>query len=208
LQVAILAEEAARAIGANILLARAGALYHDIGKISNPGHFIENQEGGVSPHEELDPLKSASIIIGHVNAGVKLGKRYNLPVQILDFIRTHHGTTKAYYFYKKYLESGKTAAEAGENFIYPGPRPFTRELAIVMMADAVEASSHTLEKYTDYNISELVERILIIQEQDEQFSEAPLTYRDLTVIRRVFKKGLSNIYHSRIAYPYRDGAEA
>lgn len=204
LQVAILAEEAARAIGANILLARAGALYHDIGKIQNPRCFIENHADGKNPHDEMDALASASYIIGHVNEGVKLGRRYNLPVQILDFIRTHHGTTKAYYFYKKYLEAGNKAENAGDAFDYPGPRPFSREMAIVMMADAVEASSHTIDKYSEFNISELVERILIIQEQEDQFTDAPLTYKDLTIIRRIFKKGIASIYHSRIVYPVRD----
>ena len=201
LQVANLAEAASRAVGANILLARTGSLYHDIGKINSPGYFIENQPQKNSPHLDLDPAESSRLILNHVDDGVTLARKYKLPVQIIDFIRTHHGTTKAYYFYKKYLESGSNADGMEKYFTYKGPKPFSREMAIVMMADAVEASSRTLDSYTDESISELVERILIIQEQEEQFSDAPLTFRDLSDIKAVFKKRLSNIYHSRIIYP-------
>jgi putative nucleotidyltransferase with HDIG domain len=203
-QVANLAEEAARIVGANLLLARAGALYHDIGKIVNSEYFIENQAVGFSPHHELNPLESSRIIINHVNEGVMIARKYKLPVQIIDFIRTHHGTTKAYFFYKLYLETKNSAKDMEKEFIYPGPKPFSKEMAIVMMADAVEASSRTLDKYTEYNINELVERIFILQEQDDQFSDAPLTFKDISDIKSVFKKRLLNIYHSRIAYPERE----
>ena len=201
LQVANLAEAASRAVGANVLLARTGSLYHDIGKISSPGYFIENQQYKNSPHLDLDPAESSRLILNHVDDGVSLARNYKLPVQIIDFIRTHHGTTKAYYFYKKYLESGSNADGMEKYFTYKGPKPFSREMAIVMMADAVEAASRTLDSYTDESISELVERIIIIQEQEEQYSDAPLTFRDLSDIKAVFKKRLSNIYHSRIIYP-------
>jgi len=201
LQVANLAEAAAREIGANVLLTRAGSLYHDIGKIISPMYFIENQNPEKSPHVNLDPAESSRMIISHVENGVKLAKEYKLPVQIIDFIKTHHGTSKAYYFYRMYLDRGALPESAEDDFKYRGPRPFSRETAIVMMADAVEAASRTIEKYTDESISELVERIIIFQEHEDQFSDAPLTFRDIAEIKEVFKKRLLNIYHSRIAYP-------
>ena len=201
LQVANLAEAASRAIDANVLLARTGSLYHDIGKIISPLNFIENQPPDSSPHSNLDPAESSRLIISHVDDGVMLARKYKLPVQIIDFIRTHHGTTKTYFFYKKYLELNKKTRGIEKDFIYGGPKPFTRELAIVMMADAVEAASRTLENYTEDSISELVERIVMIQEHEDQFSDAPLTFRDISEIKAVFRKRLSNIYHSRIVYP-------
>lgn len=204
LQVVNLAEEAARRIGANPLLVRTGALYHDIGKISNSGYFTENQEKGVNPHDNLNPRESAKIIINHVKNGVILAKNYKVPVQIIDFIRTHHGTTVAYYFYKKFSDLQPWDTSIEKEFTYPGPKPFSKETAVVMMADAVEASSRSLGKYTEESISELVDRIIMLQEQDGQFSEAPLTFRDITDIKDVFKKRLINIYHVRVAYPDRD----
>jgi len=203
-QVANLAEEAARIVGANLLLARTGALYHDIGKIINSEYFIENQAVDYSPHHNLGPLESSKLIINHVNEGVLIARKYKLPVQIIDFIRTHHGTTKAYFFYKKYLDTNQKARGLEKEFAYQGPKPFSKEMAIVMMADAVEASSRTLDKYAEDSISELVERIFIIQEQNDQFSDAPLTFKDISDIKTIFKKRLSNIYHARIAYPERD----
>lgn len=203
-QVANLAEEAARVIGANLLLVRTGALYHDIGKIAYPDYFIENKIDGVSPHDNMDPLASSKVIINHVKNGVILAKNFKVPVQIIDFIQTHHGTTVAYYFYKKYVDNHPSEKSRQKEFTYPGPKPFSKETAIVMMADAVEASSRTLDKYTDESISELVERILYLQEQDDQFSNAPLTFKDITDIKTTFKRRLLNIYHSRIVYPERD----
>jgi hypothetical protein len=203
LQVANLAEEAARAIGAQLLLVRAGALYHDIGKIANPSYYIENLADGYSPHESLTPKESSKVIINHVRNGVILAKNYKLPVQIIDFIRTHHGTSVAYYFYKKFVDQNPGEANMEKEFSYPGPKPFSKETAVVMMADAVEASSRSLVKYTEEGISELVERILYLQEQDGQFSEVPLTFKDLSDIKAVFKKRLSNIFHERVAYPER-----
>ncbi|MCX6334386.1 MAG: HDIG domain-containing protein [Bacteroidia bacterium] len=206
LQVSNLAEEAARIIGANHLLVRAGALYHDIGKIGNPRYFVENQSDEMSPHEKLDPKDSARIIISHVQNGVNLAKNYKMPVQIIDFIRMHHGTTVAYFFFKKYLDQNPD--EAGleiieKTFKYPGPKPFSKETAVVMMADAIEASSRSIAAYSEDSISELVERIIFIQEQDGQFSDVPLTFKDLSDIKNVLKKRLATIYHARIAYPER-----
>ncbi len=203
LQVANLAGEAATAIGANHLLVRTGALYHDIGKIINPEYFIENQPEGFNPHDRLNPLKSSKFIISHVSEGVELAKKYKLPSPIIDFIQTHHGTTVAYFFYKKFLDQNPRNSNREKDFAYPGPKPFSKETAIVMMADAVEASSRTLANYSEDNINELVERIIYIQEQDGQYSETPLTFKDITEIKRVFVKRLSNIYHARIAYPER-----
>jgi len=203
LQVANLAEEAAREIRANNLLARTGALYHDIGKTFDSEFFIENQTEGFSPHDQLDPLKSSEIIIDHVKKGVDLARRFNLPSPIIDFIQTHHGTTVAYFFYKKFLDKNPKRTDLERSFAYSGPKPFTKETAIVMMADAVEASSRSLTNYSEENISELVERIIYIQEQDGQYSETPLTFRDISDIKSVFIKRLLNIYHARIAYPRR-----
>jgi len=203
LQVANIAEEAARIIGANPLLVRSGALYHDIGKIANPKYYIENQADGSSPHEKLNPQDSAKVIVNHVKNGVVLAKNYKVPVQVIDFIRTHHGTTVAYYFYKKYLDQHPGNISGGKDFAYPGPKPFSKETAVVMMADAVEASSRSLGKYTEESINELVERIILVQEQDGQFSDVPITFKDISDIKNIFKKRLSNIYHLRIAYPER-----
>ena len=203
LQVANLAEEAARTIGANVLLVRTGSLYHDIGKIANPNYYIENQKDGMSPHDKLDPRTSSKVILNHVRNGVVLAKNYKIPAQVIDFIRTHHGTTVAYFFYKKYLDLNPGKADLKKDFTYPGPKPFSKETAIVMMADAVEASSRSLGNYSEESISELVERILLIQEQDGQFSDIPLTFKDISDIKDIFKKRLSNIYHARIAYPER-----
>jgi len=204
LQVANLAEEAARITGANLLLVRTGALYHDIGKIANPKYYIENQTDGLSPHDNLNPEDSAKVIINHVKNGVILAKNFKLPVQIIDFIRSHHGTTVAYYFLKKFTDLHPYDTSREKEFTYPGPRPFSKETAIIMMADAVEASSRSLVKYTEEAISELVERIVYLQEQDGQFSDIPLTFKDISDIKNAFKKRLSNIYHIRIAYPERE----
>jgi len=206
LQVANLAEEAAREIGANNLLARTGALYHDIGKTFHPEYFIENQAEGFSPHDQLDPLESAEMITGHVKKGIDLGRKYNLPAQIIDFIQTHHGTGVAYFFYKKFLDKNPKRTDMEKNFAYTGPKPFSKETAIVMMADAVEASSRSFSNYSEENITELVERIFYIQEQDGQYSETPLTFKDISDIKNVFIKRLLNIYHVRIAYPKRETA--
>jgi cyclic-di-AMP phosphodiesterase PgpH len=201
LQVANLAEAASRAVGANVLLSRTGSLYHDIGKINSPSYFIENQLSDSSPHLDLNPAESSRLIINHVEEGVHLARNYKIPVQIIDFIRSHHGTTKAYFFYKKYLKTENAKEVREMDFTYNGPKPFSKEMAIVMMADAVEAASRTLEKYTEETINELVEKTILVQEQEDQFSDAPLTFRDISEIKTVFKKRLLNMYHSRIIYP-------
>jgi putative nucleotidyltransferase with HDIG domain len=204
LQVANIAEEAARAIRANVLLVRAGSLYHDIGKIANSEYYIENQLDSYSPHSKLTPLESSKLIISHVRKGVVLAKNYKLPVQIIDFIKTHHGTSVAYFFYKQYADQNPSFQAESKNFMYPGPKPVSRETAIVMMADAVEAASRSLGNYNEDSISEMVERIIYIQEQDGQYSDAPLTYRDISEIKSAFVKRLVNIYHPRIIYPERN----
>ena len=204
LQVANLAEEAARITGTNLLLVRTGALYHDIGKIANPRYYIENQTDELSPHDNLNPEDSAKVIINHVKNGIILAKNFKLPVQIIDFIRSHHGTTVAYYFFKKYTDLHPWDTSRKKDFTYPGPKPFSKETAIIMMADAVEASSRSLVKHDEESISELVERIVYLQEQDGQFSDIPLTFKDISDIKDAFKKRLSNIYHLRVAYPERE----
>lgn len=202
LQVANLAEEAARAIGANHLLVRTGALYHDIGKLKSTGYFIENQREGYNPHAELDPAESAALVINHINEGVALAKKFKLPPMIIDFIRTHQGTTKAYYFYKQYIDKNPGKADI-KDFTYPGPKPFTKETAILMIADAVEAASRSISNYNEESITELVERIIDNQIQDGQFTEAPITFKDIRDIKIVLIKRLMDIFHIRIAYPKR-----
>ena len=201
LQVANLAEEAVRVTGGNPLLARAGSLYHDIGKIINSGYFVENQAQGTEPHHDLSPVTSAELIINHVHEGVLLARQFRLPVQIIDFIRTHHGTTRAYFFYMKYLAGHSTDDNAERIFTYPGPKPFSREMAVVMMADAVEAASRTLERYTAASVDELVEKIIRKQEDDDQYSDSPLTFRDISEIKSVFRKRLLTMHHVRNVYP-------
>lgn len=199
IQVANLAEEAAVGIGAHALLVRTGALYHDIGKMENPTFFIENQTRGINPHEELTPEKSAKMIIGHVLKGIELARKGNLPDQIIDFIRTHHGTTKVRYF----LHAAKQKdADVDESiFQYPGPIPFSKETALLMMADAVEASSRSLQEYTEESINNLVDKIIDLQLNEKQFNQSDITLAEITYVKRLFKKRLKSIYHVRVAYP-------
>ena len=201
MQVANLAEEAARAIDANPLLIRAGALYHDIGKVADSEYFTENQSEKFNPHDTLEPEKSAEIIIGHINKGLELAKKLNLPTQITDFIRTHQGTTKAYYFYRQYTDKYPEKEIDLSDFTYPGPKPFTKEHAILMMADAVEASSRSLGEFTEESIKDLVDNIIDKQVEDKQFTLAPITFRDITRIKETFVSRLTTIYHARIKYP-------
>ena len=203
MQVANLAEEAARAIDANHLLVRTGALYHDIGKLEQSEFFAENITKDFNPHETLTPEDSARLIINHIERGVELAKRYNLPSQIIDFIRTHQGTTTAYYFYHKYKEAHPGEEIDASIFTYPGPKPFSRETAVLMMTDAVEATSRSLEVYTKESVSKMVDTVIENQIRDGQFTDAPITFRDISVIKEVFRKRLINIYHARIAYPAR-----
>jgi putative nucleotidyltransferase with HDIG domain len=202
LQVANLGEEAARAIGANDLLVRTGALYHDIGKLKSADLFIENQRDGFNPHESLDPAHSASIVISHVSEGIDLARKFKLPPAIIDFIRTHQGTTRAYYFYKKYIDKNPDKSDTTV-FFYPGPKPFSKETAILMIVDAVEAASRSINNYSEESITELVERIIETQVQEGQFAEAPVTFKDIAEIKKVLIKRLVNIFHARIAYPKR-----
>ncbi len=201
LQVANLAEEAIRAIGGNLLLIRAGALYHDIGKIDKPIYYTENQSNGINPHESLPFKESAAIIISHVEKGVEIARKHKLPKQIIDFIRTHHGTTKVQYFYRNYIRKYPDKASDELDFTYPGPKPFTRETAVLMMADSVEAASRSLKDYSEEELGKLVESIIDYQFREGQFNEAPITFKDITTVKDIFRKRLINIYHARIRYP-------
>ncbi|MBI9066146.1 MAG: HDIG domain-containing protein [Salinivirgaceae bacterium] len=200
IQVANLAEEAIRKIGGNALLMRVGALYHDIGKTGAPAFFIENQSGQ-NPHNKLSYEKSAEVIIQHVLHGVELAKKYKIPAPITDFILTHHGTGLVKYFYTKYANENEGKLPDISKFSYPGPAPFTKETAVLMMADAVEASSRTLKEYNENSIDTLVEKIINNQIEDSQFEEADITFKDIHMVKQVFKEKLMNIYHARIEYP-------
>jgi len=199
LQVANLAETAANEIGANALLVRVGALYHDIGKMSAPTYFSENQTGSVSPHEEMVPDQSAKIIIDHVAEGIKMAKKAKLPDRIIDFIRTHHGDSWVYYFYKKAQESGEEVDE--KDFRYPGPRPFSKETAILMMADSVEAASKSLREPTVDKIQQFVDTIINKQIDEKQFNDCNITLSEIETIKKVLSKKLINVYHLRVEYP-------
>ena len=201
LQVANLAEEAIHKIGGNPLLVRAGSLYHDIGKMEEPFYYIENQTSGDNPHDKLEFEQSAKIIIDHVNKGVEIARKYALPEPIIDFIRTHHGTSTVQYFYKSFLIKYPEEKVDVKKFSYPGPKPFSREMAIVMMADSVEAASRSLKQINDQSLDKLVESIIHTQMLEEQFNDANISFRDITVITEVFRKRLKNIYHARIVYP-------
>jgi len=199
LQVANLAEACAIEINANSMLVRTGALYHDIGKIENPMYFTENQVTNVNPHNELEPTDSAKIIIDHIINGVEIAKKNHIPDRIIDFIRTHHGTTLVYYFFKKEEQSGNVFAES--NFHYPGPIPFSKETAILMMCDSVEAASKSIKEPSAKAFDDLVEKIVNKQMDDGQFMNADITFKELQTIKKVLKKKLKNIYHLRIEYP-------
>lgn len=201
LQVANLAEEACYKIGGNPLLVRTGAMYHDIGKMSNPRFFTENQVGEVSPHEDLSSEESAQIIINHVIRGVEIAKENKLPEAVIDFIRTHHGTTTTRFFLHNYKKEHEGEIINEDLFRYPGPIPFSKETAILMMADGVEASSRSLKKYDAIAIDELVDKIINHQISENQFMNADITFRDINQIKKIFKKRLMNIYHVRIEYP-------
>lgn len=200
LQVANLAAEVADKIGAKPQLVRTGALYHDIGKMLNPAFFTENQTG-VNPHDELTEERSAQIIISHVTEGVKLADKYHLPKVIRDFISTHHGRSQVKYFYIQWKNKHQGEEPDAKLFTYPGPNPFTREQAILMMCDAVEASSRSLKEFTEESIKELVNRIIDGQVQAGYFRECPITFRDIADAKRVLAESLKTIYHTRIAYP-------
>ena len=199
MQVANLAEAAAAEIGANTLLVRVGALYHDIGKMQNPLYFIENQKTSLNPHDQLTPLQSAKVIIKHVADGIELARKHKLPERLIDFIRTHHGRSLTYYFYRKELDTNPNAKE--EDFRYPGPIPFSKETAILMMADSVEAATKSLKNPTYEALGEFVDRIIKKQLDDNQFANSDISFKEIEAIKKVFKSKLTNIYHVRIAYP-------
>ncbi|MDR2651611.1 MAG: HDIG domain-containing protein [Prevotellaceae bacterium] len=201
MQVANLAEEVMRQINGETLLVRVGALYHDIGKIMNPEYFIENQQiAGSSIHENLSPEESAKIIIKHVEDGITLAKKYNLPNKIIDFIRTHHAKSKTRYFLSKYKEQNPDATDFSA-FSYPGPNPYYKELAVLMMADSIEAASRSLQTITSETISNLVEDIINYQITNGYLNDSDLTFNELTLAKEIFKSKLKNIYHARIEYP-------
>ena len=199
LNVANLAEAAANEIGANAMLTRVGALYHDIGKMVNPTYFTENQMSSINSHDELDPKESAKIIIDHVIIGIEIAKKNKLPDRIIDFIRTHHGTRLVHYFYSK--ENEKLGTVSKEDFSYPGPTPFSKETAILMMADSVEAASKSLKEPTSSVLDEFVEKIIDSQLNQGQFLNANITLKEIQRIKKVLKKKLNNMYHLRIEYP-------
>ena len=196
-----LAAEIANRIHANSLLVRTGALYHDIGKMTNPVFFTENQ-AGVNPHDQLSDLESAQIIISHVTEGLKLAEKFNLPGIIKDFISTHHGTGLTKYFYINYCNEHPDEQVDKEMFQYPGPNPFTREQAILMMADTVEAASRSLNEYTEESISTLTNKLIDSQVADGFFRECPITFRDIALAKSVLIERLKSIYHTRISYPH------
>ncbi len=200
IQVGNLAAEIANKIGAKSQLVRTGAYYHDIGKILNPIYFTENQSG-VNPHESMTFVESAQMIISHVTEGLKLAEKYNLPDVIKDFISTHHGLGKAKYFYVKQKNAFPDEAVDDLLFTYPGPNPFTKEQAILMMADSVEAASRSLPDYTEKTIRELVNRLIDAQVAEGYFKECPITFRDIAYAKTVLIEKLKTIYHTRISYP-------
>lgn len=200
LQVANLAEAAIFKIGGNALLVRAGALYHDIGKMEHPEYFIENQNKGVNPHDRLSYEQSAQIIIQHVHKGVELAKKNNLPQLVIDFIRTHHGNTRVDYFYQSFLKNFPEKIVDENTFRYPGPIPFTKETSVLMLADSVEAASRSLKEPNARSISDLVDRIIDYKLEQNQLINSNITLKDIETIRLIFKTMLMSIYHVRIEY--------
>lgn len=201
LNVANLAEASANEIGANAMLVRVGALYHDIGKMKNPTFYTENQSTGINPHDELSSKESAAIITNHVINGIEIARKNNIPDRVIDFIRTHHGTSVVYYFY---MQEKKDFPEEDVNildFSYPGPKPFSKETAILMMCDSIEAASKSLKEPTSTKIEAFVEKIINKQIEADQFLNADITFKEIQAIKKVLKHKLANIYHLRIEYP-------
>lgn len=201
LQVANLAEACVQEIGGNTLLVRTGALYHDIGKIDMPMYFIENQVTGFNPHDELYPEESGVIIISHVLMGVEKARSYKLPEQIIDFIRTHHGTRCTEFFYNKQIQLFPGEEVNPQPFTYKGPIPFSKETSVLMMADSVEAASRAMKNPDEHSLSELVERVINKQIENGQFANSNITLRDIQTIKKVLKRKLMNIFHVRVPYP-------
>jgi hypothetical protein len=201
IQVGNLAQEAVYQIGGNPALVRAGAMYHDIGKMEAPLLFTENQISGFNPHNELELEESAQLVISHIENGVKLARKHQLPEQIIDFIRTHQGTTRTKYFYNTFVNKYPNSIPDVSLFTYPGPTPFTKETAVLMMADAVEAASRSLSNFSDNEIDKLVENIVNDQIEQGQFINAPITFKEVTEVKEIFKRRLTIIYHARVKYP-------
>ena len=200
LQMANLAAAAANKIGGKSQLVRTGALYHDIGKMVNPAFFTETQSG-VNPHKSLSYEQSAQVIISHITDGLKLAEKHNLPKVIKDFISTHHGRGLTKYFYISYKNEHPDEEVDQEKFRYPGPNPFTKEQAVLMMADSVEAASRSLPEYTEESISTLVDKIIDTQVSEGYFKECPITFKDIATVKALFKEKLKTMYHTRISYP-------
>jgi putative nucleotidyltransferase with HDIG domain len=201
LQVSILASAAGSEIGADTQLIRTGALYHDIGKMTHPALFTENQKGGVNPHQDMPFEKSAQLIINHVTEGVRIAEKASLPKSVIDFIRTHHGTGKTKYFYNSFRNAFPDAPVDEKLFTYPGPNPFSKETAILMMADSVEAASRSLSEYTEEKLRAQVDKLIDSQLTDGLLKNAPLTFREIEVIKDSFVEKLKTMYHTRISYP-------
>ena len=201
MQVANLAEDLVSELGGNALLAKVGALYHDIGKMKNPIYFTENQLSGFNPHSELDYAESARIITSHVTDGLALARRYHLPAEVQDFIRTHHGTTYTGYFYAKERERHPDGNFDVSLFRYPGPRPYSRETAVVMIVDTVEAACRSLKVHTKENTDQMIDQLIDSKVQAGQLDNSPLTYGDIARIRHILKTKMMSIYHVRVEYP-------
>lgn len=199
LQVANIAEAAANEVNANALLVRVGALYHDIGKMNNPLYFSENQSTNYNPHHELDTFESSRLILNHISDGIEIAKRNNLPDRIIDFIRTHHGTTPTRYFYHKAKKENEDVDKS--IFCYPGPKPYSKETAILMMADSVEAASKSLQEPTAEGIASFVQKIIEEQAEENQFDEADISLREIELIKKILIEKLINVYHLREVYP-------
>ena len=199
LAVSNLAEAVATQISANVMLVRVGALYHDIGKINNPNYFIENQSSSFNPHDDLEPLESISIIKDHISNGIEIAKKNRLPDRVIDFIRTHHGTSMIRFFYDKALKSNPESNES--DFRYVGPKPFSKETAIVMMADSIEAASKSIKDPNVKLIENFVDKIINSQINDNQFENCNITLRELNLTKKILKEKLNNIYHLRVEYP-------
>jgi hypothetical protein len=201
LQVANMSESVIRIIGGNPMLVRAGALYHDIGKMNMPQYFIENQSGGKNPHYKLSYEQSAEIIISHVDKGVELAKKYKLPKPVIDFITSHHGDGIVQYFYRSFINENPDIKPEIEKFQYKGSLPSSKEMAVVMLADSVEAAGRSLKNHTAESINSLVEKVINQIISTKQLRNAEITYKDIVTIKEIFKKKLTNIYHIRVEYP-------
>jgi putative nucleotidyltransferase with HDIG domain len=201
MQIANLGEEIILKIGGNPFLVRAGALYHDIGKVATPEFFIENQAVGINPHDKINYKQSAEIIIEHVKNGVKMAKKHKLPGALIEFIATHHGTTKAKYFYLKHQEENPDKKIQDKSFIYPGPLPVSKEAAVIMIVDGIEAASRAMKEKTREKIEELIENMVEQKINDKQLEESELTFKDIKIIKETLLNKLMNIYHVRIEYP-------